>query len=386
MLPPAEAAVVLAGLEVLVQRDFAPMRGKRFAVLTHLAARDVRNAPAHHTLLGSPAGAPVRVLVPLGGWDPASPESPAPSMLRAEPPGAEVAEVPVVDLAASGGRPRANDLAGLDLLVVDLQDTGWRNSPALNTLAMTLEECYLAGVAVLVLDRPNPLGGLLSGGPIQTPDFYSLPASYFPMPLQHGMTIGEAARLMNDFLGIGARLEVVGITGWSRTMSWARTNRPWSPAMGLGPDPSAAFLHGPLQLARMAGAEVAPDGTVGIAGPGPAALLRELQAVGMPGGYRAEVVSFMGRTEMLHGVRLSVENPREAAAADLAMALLSALRRAGGPEARGLNMANVLPVVGNPAAMQRVEAGTALASLRESWQGSLAAFEAERLRATLYRN
>src|SRR5690606_8872389 len=90
--------------------------------------------------------------------------------------------------------------------------------------------------------RPNPLGGLAVAGPIQDPGLYGTNDAYFPMPIVHGMTVGELARLDNDLFGVGAELEVLTMEGWSRTFDWSRTKRPWGTmASSLSSAASAPF-------------------------------------------------------------------------------------------------------------------------------------------------
>jgi uncharacterized protein YbbC (DUF1343 family) len=137
--------------------------------------------------------------------------------------------LPVVSLYGAHKKPRPEDLAGLDVLVVDLQDAGVRFYTYVSTMLLCLEAAAEAGIEVVVLDRPNPLGGSHTAGP--TPDSAeALPSSLVnmaPGPLVHGLTLGEMARYSNARKDRPARLTVVPMTGWSRSMTWADTGRPW---------------------------------------------------------------------------------------------------------------------------------------------------------------
>ncbi|RGA57398.1 exo-beta-N-acetylmuramidase NamZ domain-containing protein, partial [Klebsiella pneumoniae] len=119
-------------------------------------------------------------------------------------------------------------LADLDALVFDLQDAGVRFFTYLATLGATLEAAAKAHIPVLVLDRPNPLGGDLVGGPVSDTADRSL-TNYVPLPLLHGMTIGELARLLNGELHIGAALHVVAREQYDRAMRFADTGLGWVP-------------------------------------------------------------------------------------------------------------------------------------------------------------
>lgn len=134
--------------------------------------------------------------------------------------------VPVYSLYSETREPTAEMLAGLDVLVVDLQDIGARIYTFIYTMANCLIACAKHGVDVIVCDRPNPIGGVDAEGPMLDPAYRSF-VGMFPIPMRHGMTIGELARLFNTSFGIGARLEVVPMTGWTRTLYADGTGVPW---------------------------------------------------------------------------------------------------------------------------------------------------------------
>ncbi|HUO86835.1 MAG TPA: DUF1343 domain-containing protein, partial [Thermoanaerobaculia bacterium] len=139
--------------------------------------------------------------------------------------------LPVVSLYGERRQPAAEDLADLDLLVFDLQDAGARFYTYVSTLLLTLEAAAEAGVPLVVLDRPNPLGGLRVEGPAAAPRD-EVPASFVnlaPGPLVHGLTLGEMARLANARLARPAELSVITMEGWRRAMVWADTGLPWVP-------------------------------------------------------------------------------------------------------------------------------------------------------------
>jgi uncharacterized protein YbbC (DUF1343 family) len=117
-------------------------------------------------------------------------------------------------------------LRDLDVLVIDLQDIGARIYTYIYTMANCLRACARHGVEVIVCDRPNPIGGQDVEGPMLVPGYESF-VGQFPMPMRHGMTIGELARMFNEHFAIGARLEVVGMEGWTRDLYGDATGLPW---------------------------------------------------------------------------------------------------------------------------------------------------------------
>jgi len=134
--------------------------------------------------------------------------------------------VPVYSLYSETREPTAEMLSGLDALVIDLQDVGTRIYTYIYTMANCLRAARRHGVKVVVCDRPNPIGGVAVEGPMLEAGFESFVGQY-PIPMRHGMTIGELARLFNEAFGIGADLEVVPMSGWRREMYGDDTGVPW---------------------------------------------------------------------------------------------------------------------------------------------------------------
>jgi uncharacterized protein YbbC (DUF1343 family) len=134
--------------------------------------------------------------------------------------------VPIYSLYSETREPSAEMLKGIDVLVVDLQDIGARIYTYIYTLANTMRAAKRHGVPVIVCDRPNPIGGRDVEGALLRSGFESFVGQY-PIPMRHGMTIGEIARLFNEDFGIGADIEVVQMEGWTRDMYWDDTTLPW---------------------------------------------------------------------------------------------------------------------------------------------------------------
>jgi uncharacterized protein YbbC (DUF1343 family) len=134
--------------------------------------------------------------------------------------------VPVYSLYSETREPTAEMLAGLDVLVIDLQDIGARIYTYIYTMANCLRACGRHGVPVIVCDRPNPINGIDVEGQTLVSGYESF-VGLFPIPMRHGLTIGELARLFNDTFGLGAALEVVKMHGWKREMYGDATALPW---------------------------------------------------------------------------------------------------------------------------------------------------------------
>jgi uncharacterized protein YbbC (DUF1343 family) len=134
--------------------------------------------------------------------------------------------VPIFSLYSETREPTKEMLGLVDVLVIDLQDVGARIYTFIYSMANCLRAATRHGVPVIVCDRPNPIGGTQMEGPTLEPGFESF-VGQFRMPMRHGMTIAELARLFNEHHRINANLEVVPMEGWSRDMYWDATDLPW---------------------------------------------------------------------------------------------------------------------------------------------------------------
>jgi uncharacterized protein YbbC (DUF1343 family) len=134
--------------------------------------------------------------------------------------------VPIYSLYSETREPTAEMLRGLDALVIDLQDIGARIYTYIYTMANCLRAAARHGVTVIVCDRPNPIGGVEVEGATLQRGWESF-VGLFPIPMRHGMTIGELAKLFNDAFGLGASLEVVKMEGWRRDAYADDTGLPW---------------------------------------------------------------------------------------------------------------------------------------------------------------
>lgn len=205
----ARPTPIRTGLDRLLTDRAGLIAGKRIGLLTHAAGIDATGARGIDRLAALPGVMLAALFSPEHGLDGRAAAGEAVADRRDAATG-----LPVQSLY---GARRLPDLAGLDALVIDLQDAGLRCFTYAATMADALRACAAAGVEALVLDRPNPLGGLKIEGPLPQPALLSHVAA-LPVPLRHGLTMGELARLTNAALPASARLGVVAMTGWQRHM------------------------------------------------------------------------------------------------------------------------------------------------------------------------
>jgi len=134
--------------------------------------------------------------------------------------------LPVYSLYGATRKPSAAMLADVDVLLYDIQDVGDRTYTYISTLAYVMQAAKMYGKSVWVLDRPNPMGGAIVEGPVLEPAFSSFIGLY-PIPIRHGMTVGELASLFNVHFGIGATLRVIAMKNYTRAMLWPDTGLAW---------------------------------------------------------------------------------------------------------------------------------------------------------------
>jgi len=153
-----------------------------------------------------------------------------------------VLKIPVFSLYGQTRIPDQNMLDPIDILIVDLQDAGTRVYTFIYTMSYCLEAARKFGKKVCVLDRPNPISGTMVEGNCLSSEYSSFVGRY-PIPMRHGLTIGELARLFNNEYGIGCDLEVIAMQGWERSMYFQDTGLPWiSPSPNL-PTPASAMVY-----------------------------------------------------------------------------------------------------------------------------------------------
>ncbi len=245
--------------------------------------------------------------------------------------------VPVYSLYSQMREPSAAMLSTLDALVVDLQDVGTRIYTYIYTMANCLRAGATHGVPVVVCDRPNPIGGVAVEGPMLVPGYESF-VGQFPIPIRHGMTIGELARLFNQHFDIGAKLEVVQMQGWRRGQYFDDTGLPFVLPSPNIPTLDAAIVYpgtvlfegtnvsegrGTTKPFELIGAPWVDD---------PDAFAASLNATGLPGvhfrPHAFEPTFHKHAKTTCGGVQMHVTDRQTFPAVEAAVVLLDAFRRA----------------------------------------------------------
>ncbi|HZB25570.1 MAG TPA: DUF1343 domain-containing protein [Vicinamibacterales bacterium] len=218
----AERRTVRLGIDALLDGHRRLVKGRRVGVVCNPASVDMQFRHTADRLSAHPDVQLAAIFGPQHGFRSDLQDN------MIETPHAHDARrrVPVYSLYSETREPTADMLSTLDALVIDLQDVGTRVYTYIYTMANCMRAAARHGVPVIVCDRPNPVGGDAVEGATLRPEFASF-VGQFPIPLRHGMTIGELARLFNDAFGLNAALEVVPLEGWQRSMYYDETALPW---------------------------------------------------------------------------------------------------------------------------------------------------------------
>ncbi|HKB12424.1 MAG TPA: serine hydrolase [Vicinamibacterales bacterium] len=215
----------LTGIDVLAAENFARLRGRRVGLVTNQTGVSAKGESTIDLLAHAPGATLVALFSPEHGIRGLADDKVASS--RDEKTG-----LPIHSLYGATLRPTDAMLQGIDTLVVDLQDIGARFYTYPATVGYILEEAARRKLSVVVLDRPNPIGGVEVEGPVQDASAVGF-NGYLPMPIRHGLTLGELARLFNGEKQIGADLTVVAMKNWRREAWFDETGIAW-----LNPSPN----------------------------------------------------------------------------------------------------------------------------------------------------
>ena len=218
----ADRATVAPGIDRLLGAERRLVAGRRVGLVCNPASVDARFTHTADRLFEDPEVTLAALFGPQHGF-----RSDLQDNMIETPHGRDCRrQVPVYSLYSETREPTADMLRDLDVLVIDLQDVGTRVYTYIYTMANCMRAAARIGLPVVVCDRPNPIGGDAIEGARLQPAWASFVGQY-PIPMRHGMTIGELARLFNDAYGIGCDLTVIALDGWRRSMYHDQTGLPW---------------------------------------------------------------------------------------------------------------------------------------------------------------
>lgn len=377
-----DGSKVLTGIDVLAADNFAALAGLRVGLLTNRAGRTASGRRTVDVLAQAPGVRLTALFSPEHGIE-GDREGDIESGRDAQ------TGLAVHSLYGATRRPLGPMLEGLDALVIDLQDVGVRFYTYATTMAYVMEEAARRRLKVFVLDRPNPIGTAGVRGPLRDRGERTL-TGYFPMPLQHAMTLGELAKMFNAENRIGADLTVVAMRGY-RSASWyEETGLAWVapspnlrslqstvlyPGVGLIEDTNVSVGRGTETPFELVGAPWI-DGE---------ALARTLERRNVPGvqfvkaAFTPEASRYAGKR--CHGIRIVLTDKAALDAARLGIELAAGLHRL---HPGGFAVRDIFRLLGAREVLAAIEAGDDPAAIASRWQPALRAFEAVRAKYVLY--
>ena len=303
----------------------------------------------------------------------------------------ERSRLPVYSLYGPQRHPGAQMLEGVDVLLFDIQDVGARPYTYISTMAYAMQAAKEFHKEIWVLDRPNPIGGEMVEGPVLDPQFKSFIGLY-PIAMRHGMTAGELAMMFNTEFGIGAKLRVVPMKRWRRSMLWPDTGLQWVQTSPNMPEWSTAVVYPCSGLIDNAGLNAGigttkPFKYAGAPGLDPVRFAQTLNARNIPGVYfRAAYWSppfgDQKQTEF-SGVELDVFNPHVFPAVRTAVELLTAAREIA-PASITVRSKALATDWGTASLGDALIGGLSAAQIEVQWQPALAHFLQIRSRYLLY--
>lgn len=374
------ADLVVPGVDVLFRDSLHLVRGLRVGLITNPTGVDAAGRSTIDRLFEHPEVELVALFAPEHGLRAAEGEG-----QHIEDSTDPATGLPVISLYSGSKRaPTAADLQGIDALLFDMQDIGARYYTYVYTMALSMEAAGAAGVPFVVLDRPNPIGGAVQGNVLDPA--YSTFVGMYPIPMRHGLTAGELARLFRGEFGVEAELTVVPVEGWRASMGFDDTALPWIPPSPNIPTlasarhyPGTCLFEGTnLSVGRGTSHPFQQVGAPWLDGP---ALAARLNGLGLDG-VRFEPVTFTpfsptdgkwADTEV-EGVRLVETDPNRYDPTGAAVALLVEAHRMAGAE-WAWNVTHFDRLSGSDELRRGVDSGTEATQLTERWTDALRDFD-----------
>ena len=382
---------LMLGIDVLAVRDFAPLRGLRFALLTNDSARSHQGVRTTDLLAGRRDLELVALLSPEHGLSAARDE-------RINDGVDAKTRLPVHSLYGGAHGPRTTRPAGprpvtlppdIDAVVIDLPDVGTRFYTYASTVHATLRAAASRGLRVIVLDRPDPITGSEVSGPVLKPSELS-PVNHHPLPIRHGMTMGELAEMLNSDEHLGLSLEIVRMANYTRSAYWDETGLAWWPPSPNLRSVAEALLYPAVGILEATNVSVGrgtdtPFEVLGAPWIDGAALAKELDGAGLTGVAFA-TTEFTPkanpyRDAPCHGVRVRVTDRKAFEPVRTGVAIASALRRRFRTEWNGGHLRGML---GDPEVATAVLDGRPLPEIEALWRRDLDAFRSKREKYLLY--
>ena len=293
----------------------------------------------------------------------------------------------IYSLYGKNRKPVPDQLAGLDALVFDIQDIGCRFYTYISTMGLAMEAAAEAGVKFIVLDRVNPIGGATVAGPVRLGPSQFI--AYHDIPMQHGMTAGELARMINTERDLGVELQIVKIEGWKRSQLFDTTGQPWTNPSPNMRNFTQALLYpgiGLLETAMSVGRGTdTPFEVIGAPYIDDVKLANRLNALGQPG-VRFIPIRFtpdysVHKDKPCGGVNIIVTDRHKLRAVPLGIDIARVLHKL---YPKSFPLAKVGRLLCHPPTLEALDQGKTLAHIEALWKTGLAKFTPRRAKYLLY--
>jgi uncharacterized protein YbbC (DUF1343 family) len=373
---------VQTGIDVLAAEKFYPLAGLRLGLITNHSGIDSTGRRTVDLLHKAPGVKLVAIFSPEHGF---SGKAEGKVSSTKEP----LTGLPMYSLYGDALSPTKKMLAGLDAVVFDIQDAGVRFYTYIATMGYAMEACAKKGIPFYVLDRPNPINASLVQGPVLDSNLRSF-TGYFPLPVRHGMTVGELAEMFNVEKKMGAKLRVIKMRGYERSHWYDETGLLWlSPSPNLQTLTEAILYPG---VAMVEGANVSVGrGT-----------MTPFELFGAPWMNGEELASYLSRrniqgvrfipvdftpnssrfrNQLCHGVQIVLLDRQALDSPALGIEIASALY---GLYPKNFQLDKTLGLIGSRKVLQAIKESQDPTSIVQDWQGPLEKFCELRLKYLLY--
>jgi uncharacterized protein YbbC (DUF1343 family) len=387
---------VKIGLEVLLESRLDLLDGQRVGLICHPASINSRYEHAADLFFADPRIQLTALFGPQHGIRGETQDN----MIEWQSFRDSHTGLPAYSLYGETRKPTAEMLNDVDVLVFDVQDVGTRVYTFVYTMALAMQAARECGKRVVVLDRPNPIGGAQVEGNILDPSFASFVGMY-PLPMRHGMTVAELALMFNEEFGIGCNLGIVTMGGWRRAMRFEETGLPWVLPSPNIPTPDTATVYPGMVMFE--GTKVSegrgttrPFEIIGAPYIEPRRLVERLNQEALPGcvlrplHFEPTFHKFKG--QLCAGLQVHVTDRSRFKPVITAVAIIAAIRALYGDRFEWTSppyeyVHDRLPfdvINGGASIREMIEAGRSISEIEAGWQGGLADFAARRTPYLLY--
>jgi uncharacterized protein YbbC (DUF1343 family) len=390
---------VKSGLDILLEKQLALVQGKKVGIITNQTGVNGQGKHMVDLLAAVPNVKLTAIFAPEHGL-----RGTIEAGFKINDQRDEKTGVPIYGIYGKIRKPTTEMLRLVEVLVFDMQDVGTRFYTYISTMSLCMEAAAENNIAFIVLDRPNPINGCMVEGPVLQPAFRSF-TGIQPVPVRHGMTIGELARMFNAEGWLAgrkqARLTVVSMEGWKREMFYPETGLPWKAPSPNMVTPTTALLYAGVGLAEVTNISegrgtLTPFENIGAPWlTGYCSLATALRQDSIPG-VLIDTTSFVPREisgmaaqpqyrgQICYGLKFTITDPAVFPSVTLGIHLLAAVRKLHPDKFAWKSPRGPQYMFGDTTTGTLFDAGKSAAEIQKNWEPELDRFKAIRAKYLLY--